>query len=98
MRSPEEELLLTWFKIADRETANNFLTTTQKSVKLAEKTKINITDSTIHKLGRALKKHGFLRLKKSGIYVYAVYEKSWDDVEKENRQSDIENPNPENLK
>src|SRR5690606_32151891 len=29
IRSPEEELLLTWFDIADRETANNFLNTTQ---------------------------------------------------------------------
>jgi predicted P-loop ATPase len=98
LRSPEEELLLTWFNVADRETANNFLTTTQIAVILSEKAKMNITDSTIHKLGRALKKHGFLRLKKKGIYVYAVFEKSFDEVESENKESDIEKPAPENQK
>ena len=50
---------------------------------------MNITDSTVHKLGRALKKHGFLRLKKKGIYVYAVLEKSFDEVENENKESDV---------
>lgn len=97
LRSPEEELLLTWFNVADRETANNFLTTTQIAVVLSEKAKMNITDSTVHKLGKALKKHDYLRLKKSGVYAYAVFEKSYDDVISENRESDIEKPTPENL-
>ena len=97
LRSPEEELLLTWFNIADRETANNFLTTTQIAVVLSEKAKMNITDSTVHKLGKALKKHGYLRLKKSGVYAYAVFEKSYDDVISENRESDVEKPIAENL-
>ena len=97
LRSPEEELLLTWFNVADRETANNFLTTTQIAVVLSEKAKMNITDSTVHKLGKALKKHGYLRLKKSGVYAYAVFEKSYDDVISENRESDVEKPIAENL-
>ena len=97
LRSPEEELLLTWFNVADRETANNFLTTTQIAVILSEKAKMNITDSTVHKLGKALKKHGYLRLKKSGVYAYAVLEKSYDDVISQNRESDIEKSTPENL-
>jgi hypothetical protein len=97
LRSPEEELLLTWFNVADRETANNFLTTTQIAVVLSEKAKMNITDSTVHKLGKALKKHGYLRLKKSGVYAYAVFEKSYDDVISENRESDFEKPIAENL-
>ncbi|WP_124642889.1 VapE domain-containing protein [Amniculibacterium aquaticum] len=97
LRSPEEELLLTWFNVADRETANNFLTTTQIAVVLSEKAKMNITDSTVHKLGKALKKHGYLRLKKSGVYAYAVFEKSYDDVISENRESDVEKRIAENL-
>ncbi len=98
LRSPEEELLLTWFNVADRETANNFLTTTQIAVILSEKAKMNITDSTVHKLGKALKKHGYLRLKKSGVYAYAVFEKSFDDVEAENKESDVVKQQPENSK
>lgn len=84
IKSPEEELLLSWFKVADRETANAYLSTTQIAVKLAEKTKLNISDAAINKLGKALKKHSFLRLKRQGVYVYALYEKTFDEVEAEN--------------
>src|SRR5690554_7954137 len=44
IKSPEEELLLTWFEIADRDTANNFLNTTQIAAKLADKAKLNVTE------------------------------------------------------
>lgn len=43
IRSPEEELLLTWFDLADRDTANAFLNTSQIGAKLADKAKLNIT-------------------------------------------------------
>src|SRR5690606_26282439 len=92
IRSPEEELLLTWFEIADRDTANNFLNTTQIASKLADKAKLNITDGTVMKLGKALKKHGYLRLSKKNGYVYAVRELSWDEVENSNREKE---PKPE---
>lgn len=85
LRSPEEELLLTWFKVSDKENANAFLNTTQIAVKLAERAKLNITDGTVHKLGKALKKLNYLRLKRNGSYVYALYEKSFDEVETENK-------------
>jgi predicted P-loop ATPase len=85
LRSPEEELLLTWFNVSDKENANAFLNTTQIAVKLAERAKLNITDGTVHKLGKALKKHQYLRIKKSGSYVYALKEKTFDEVEIENR-------------
>ena len=85
LRSPEEELLLTWFNVSDKENANAFLNTTQIAVKLAERAKLNITDGTVHKLGKALKKHQYLRIKKSGSYVYALQEKTFDEVEIENR-------------
>jgi hypothetical protein len=47
-------------------------------------------DGTINKLGKALKKHNFERLKKGGIYVYALTEFSWDNVESKNKE--IETP------
>ena len=85
LRSPEEELLLTWFEPCEKENANAFLNTSQIASKLAEKAKINITDSTINKLGRALKKHNFLKLKKNGIFVYALTENSWEEVDNRNK-------------
>ncbi|EKT3964525.1 DUF3874 domain-containing protein [Flavobacterium psychrophilum] len=88
LRSPEEELLLTWFEPCEREKANAFLNTSQIASKLAEKAKINITDSTINKLGRALKKHNFLKLKKNGIFVYALTENTWEEVDNRNKMAD----------
>jgi len=88
IRSPEEELLLTWFEIADKDTANNFLNTTQIAAKLADKAKLNITDGTVMKLGKALKKHGYLRLSKKNGYVYAVTELSWEEVDNKNREKE----------
>ena len=93
-RSPEEELLLTWFEIADRETANNFINTTQIAAKLADKAKLNITDGTVMKLGKALKKHGYLRLSKKSGYVYAVRELTWDEVEQKNKEKEPLPPPP----
>lgn len=95
IRSPEEELLLTWFDIADRETANNFLNTTQIAAKLADKTKLNVTDGTVMKLGKALKKYGYLRLSKKNGYVYAVKELTWEEVENKNKEKEPPSKPPE---
>ncbi|HEY9222097.1 MAG TPA: VapE domain-containing protein [Lutibacter sp.] len=62
-----------------------FLNASQIAAKLAEKAKINITDGTINKLGKALKKHNFIRLKKNGIAVYALLEKTWEEVDYRNK-------------
>ncbi len=85
LHSPEEELLLTWFSPCERNKANIFLNASQIAAKLAEKAKINITDGTINKLGKALKKHNFIRLKKNGIAVYALIENTWEDVDNRNK-------------
>jgi hypothetical protein len=85
LHSPEEELLLTWFSPCERNNANIFLNASQIAAKLAEKAKINITDGTINKLGKALKKHNFIRLKKNGIAVYALIENTWEDVDNRNK-------------
>jgi len=86
LHSPEEELLLTWFEPCEREKANIYLNASQIAAKLAEKAKINITDGTINKLGKALKKHNFIRLKKNGIAVYALLEKTWEEVDYRNKE------------
>ena len=85
LRSPEEELLLTWFEPCEKEKANAFLNASQIATKLAERAKINISDGTINKLGKALKKHNFLRLKKNGIFVYALNEISHEEVDNRNK-------------
>ena len=85
LHSPEEELLLTWFSPCERNKANIFLNASQIAAKLAEKAKINITDGTINKLGKALKKHNFIKLKKNGIAVYALIENTWEEVDNKNK-------------
>jgi predicted P-loop ATPase len=86
LRSPEEELLLTWFEPAERNKANTFLNTSQVAAKLAEKAKISITDSSVNKLGKALKKHGFIRFNTKNGYVYALYEFTYEEVDNKNRE------------
>jgi hypothetical protein len=86
LRSPEEELLLTWFEPSERENANAFLNTSQIAAKLAEKAKINITDGTINKLGKALKKHNFIRFNTKNGYVYSLNEFSYEEVDTKNKE------------
>ncbi|WP_291069883.1 MULTISPECIES: VapE domain-containing protein [unclassified Empedobacter] len=86
IKSPEEELLLTWFEKADKETANAFLNTTQIATRLAFFSNININSGTVNQLGKALKKHGFMRISKNGSYVYAVKELEYDQVQKMNKE------------
>lgn len=93
LRSPEEELLLTWFEPATKQNANAFMNTTQIAVALAERAKMNITDGTVHKLGRALKKHNFLRHTKNNAYVYALKELTFSEVEAKMKNSESEKEN-----
>jgi flagellar biosynthesis GTPase FlhF len=85
LRSPEEELLLTWFEPIDRKESVLFLNTSQIASKLAEKSKITISDSTINKLGRALKKHNFIRFNTKTGYVFAIKELTYEEVEEKNK-------------
>ena len=89
LRSPEEELLLTWFEPCDRENATHYLNASQIAAKLAERAKITITDGTINKIGKALKKHNFTRLMRKGSPVYAVKEFTYEEVDQTNKQSEI---------
>jgi predicted P-loop ATPase len=85
LRSPEEELLLTWFESCTKEQANAFLTASQILAKLADKAKINVSDSSVNKLGRALIKNNYLRFKSNGKLLYALRELQWEEVDIRNR-------------
>ena len=90
LHSPEEELLLTWFEPCDRENATLFLNASQIGAKLAERAKINLNDGTINKIGKALKKHNFVRLMRKGSPVYALKEFSYEEVDETNKKSETE--------
>jgi hypothetical protein len=49
-----------------------------------------VNDSTINKLGRALKKHGFKKIKKTNLYVYELKELDYEKVDKNNREESKE--------
>jgi hypothetical protein len=86
LHSPEEELLLTWFEPCPKEEASLFLNASQIAAKLADRTKLNLNDGTINKLGKALKKHNFTRLMRQGKPVYAVKEFSYEEVDAKNKE------------
>lgn len=92
LRSPEEELLLTWFEPIERENATLFLNASQIAAKLAEKAKINITDGTINKIGKALKKHNFIRISIKTGYVYAIREFTYEEVDEKNTGNSSDTP------
>jgi hypothetical protein len=92
LRSPEEELLLTWFEPCEKDNANAYLNASQIASKLAEKAKITLTDGTINKLGKALKKHNFIRISKKTGYVYAVKEFTWEEVENKSKEKEPQPP------
>lgn len=90
LHSPEEELLLTWFEPCEREIATLFLNASQIGAKLAEKAKINLNDGTINKIGKALKKHNFVKLMRKGSPVYALREFSYEEVDEANKKTETE--------
>ena len=92
LRSPEEELLLTWFEPIEREKAILFLNASQIAAKLSEKAKINITDGAINKIGKALKKHNFIRISIKTGYVYAIKEFTYEEVDQKNACNSSDNP------
>ncbi len=90
LHSPEEELLLTWFEPCPKEEASLFLNASQIAAKLADRTKLNLNDGTINKLGKALKKHNFIKISKKTGYVYAVKELSYEEVDVKNKELETE--------
>lgn len=89
MKSVEEEALQTWFDKPASDLETTYLNTTQIAVKLAEKTKIQVNNSSINLLGKALRKLGFERTKKNGNHVYAVKELGEEEVKDKSRTSEL---------
>lgn len=87
LRSPEEELLLTWFESATKETAQYFLNTTQILQMITNRANLNISDASVTKLGKALRKHGYNRIMRNNSYVYAVNFLDYDIVDHKNKDS-----------
>jgi len=85
IRTTEEELLLAWFQPVALSDANCFLSATQVIARLADKARITISNGSLISLGKALKKHGFIKTKKGGIYVWAVRELTYDEVDSNTR-------------
>lgn len=81
MKTAEEELLLTWFEKPTDDFNISYLSTSEIASKLNSFAKINITNSTINLLGKALHKHQYERSKHKGRYVYKVREKTGSEVE-----------------
>ena len=87
LRSPEEELLLTWFEPVEKEKATHFLNASQIAQIISFRANMNINDATVNKLGKALKKHQFHRIYKNRTYVYIVKLREFEEVDRENKQS-----------
>ena len=87
LRSPEEELLLTWFEPVEKEVATHFLNASQIAQIISSRANMNINDATVNKLGKALKKHKFQRIYKNRAYVYVVKLRDYEEVDRENKQS-----------
>jgi hypothetical protein len=90
LHSPEEELLLTWFEPCPKEEATLFLNASQIAAKLSDRTKLNLNDGTINKLGKALKKHNFIKISKKTGYVYAVKELTYEEVDNKNKELEVD--------
>lgn len=93
LRLSEEELPLTWFEPVQLNPDGSpsvynpqYLNASQIAAKLADKAKINVTDGTVNKIGKALRKHGFSGLKKAKNYSYLVKELEWEIVDRLNRK------------
>jgi len=104
-KSVEEELIETWLRPVTKEewdSRNQYMnahniqlfTTTEIAGKLMEKVKFNLTDSTIIKIGKILKKQGFERIRKGNNYSYMLRFVEQSVVEKNSKT--LENLEAEN--
>lgn len=88
VKTVEEEMLLIWFEACSEADATNFLTASQLLVKISEKARTQVHTGNAITVGKACIKHKFLRLKKKGVYVYAVKERSQEEVDRGNTTFD----------
>jgi len=73
IRPMEEELLLKYFEpCTEKEELKQFMTATEIMNTLAKLADIKIDGRNVYRLGKVLSRHGYIRLKKRGIYGYYV--------------------------
>lgn len=95
IRTVEEEMLLTYFRPIEPEYCSKFLTATQINNYLSERSRIQVSTGSVINVGKILKKHNFIRKKRSGIYVWAVDEIKPEMVDYNNSFcDDINSDNP----
>ncbi|AVF47864.1 virulence-associated e family protein [Elizabethkingia anophelis] len=71
-KNPIEELILSEYTPCAEELADDFLSSTQILHNLREKHSISLDTSNSIAVGKIMKKHGFLKVKKENIYKYAI--------------------------
>ncbi|MDV2492675.1 virulence-associated e family protein [Elizabethkingia anophelis] len=71
-KNPIEELILSEYTPCEEELADNFLSSTQILHNLRGKHNISLDTSNAIAVGKIMKKHGFLKVKKENNYKYAV--------------------------
>jgi hypothetical protein len=84
VRTVEEEMLQTWFEPCKEADATNFFNASQLLVKISDKARTQVHTGNAISIGKACHKLGFLRLKKKGLFVYAVKERSQEEVDRGN--------------
>jgi len=98
-KSVEEELIELWFRPVTREeflTRSTFtgglnillMTATQIAIKLMEKAKVTLLDNTLVKIGKAMHKLKYDRVRKKNNYFYLVRMVDFDAVERDSRTLD----------
>ena len=78
--SPEEELFYTYFRRPGRFDAPLYLSSSEILAKLAEKTRLSITNLNVNNLGKMLKRSDFEQVKRNGRRLFAVIEMTFDQV------------------
>jgi len=101
-KSVEEELIELWFRPVTKEEFLNrstlkwginilLMTATQIAIKLMEKAKVTLLDNTLVKIGKAMHKLKYERVRKKNNYFYLVRMVDFEAVERDSRTlEDIE--------
>lgn len=78
---PEVELFYTYFRKSDRFEFPILLSSSEIVAKIAEKTRLPLTNISVNVIGKMLKRDGFVCQKKHGKWLYSVIELNFDQVE-----------------
>lgn len=79
--TPEIELFYTYFRKNERFEPYILLSSSEIVAKLAEKTRLPLTNVSVNLIGKMLKREGFVAVKRHGKWLYCVVELNHDQVE-----------------